>query len=141
MADIARDVVIIGANSAGLTAANELRMAGLSVAVVEAGERIGDDPGELQLLVERLGEDVMFGHTVHSVQWAVPPRVTAICAGLTVHTRFAILAHDSAAAVVVPSLPPARVSSPVHLATDEEMARAVASTIVHTAQFAHATRA
>lgn len=39
--EISRDVVVIGAGAAGLTAANELRKAGLSVAVLEARDRVG----------------------------------------------------------------------------------------------------
>lgn len=38
---IERDVVIIGAGAAGLTAATELRKAGLTVAVLEARDRVG----------------------------------------------------------------------------------------------------
>ncbi|MGC5171321.1 flavin monoamine oxidase family protein [Microbacterium sp. DT81.1] len=41
MSEITRDVVIVGAGAAGLTAANELRRAGLSVAVLEARDRVG----------------------------------------------------------------------------------------------------
>ena len=41
MNEITRDVVVIGAGAAGLTAANDLRKAGLSVAVLEARDRIG----------------------------------------------------------------------------------------------------
>ena len=41
MTEITRDVVIVGAGAAGLTAANELRRAGLSVAVLEARDRVG----------------------------------------------------------------------------------------------------
>lgn len=41
MTEINRDVVIIGAGAAGLTAANELKKAGLSVAVLEARDRVG----------------------------------------------------------------------------------------------------
>lgn len=38
---ITRDVVVVGAGPSGLTAATELRKAGLSVAVVEARDRVG----------------------------------------------------------------------------------------------------
>lgn len=41
MSELTRDVVIVGAGAAGLTAANDLRRAGLSVAVLEARERVG----------------------------------------------------------------------------------------------------
>ena len=41
MNEITRDVVVIGAGAAGLTAANALRKAGLSVAVLEARDRVG----------------------------------------------------------------------------------------------------
>lgn len=41
MTEISRDVVIVGAGAAGLTAANELRKAGLTVAVLEARDRVG----------------------------------------------------------------------------------------------------
>lgn len=41
MTDLTRDVVIIGAGAAGLTAATEVKKAGLSVAVLEARDRVG----------------------------------------------------------------------------------------------------
>lgn len=41
MTEINRDVVIVGAGAAGTTAGNELRKAGLSVAVLEARDRVG----------------------------------------------------------------------------------------------------
>lgn len=63
MSEITRDVVIVGAGAAGLTAANELRKAGLSVAVLEARERVGG----------RLWTDVIDGAMLElGGQWVSP---------------------------------------------------------------------
>lgn len=61
--EISRDVVIVGAGAAGLTAANELRKAGLSVAVLEARDRVGG----------RLWTDVIDGAMLElGGQWVSP---------------------------------------------------------------------
>jgi putrescine oxidase len=63
MSEITRDVVVVGAGAAGLTAANELRKAGLSVAVLEARERVGG----------RLWTDVIDGAMLElGGQWVSP---------------------------------------------------------------------
>src|SRR6478752_6681898 len=63
MSELTRDVVVIGAGAAGLTAANELRKAGLSVAVVEARDRVGG----------RLWTDVIDGAMLEiGGQWVSP---------------------------------------------------------------------
>jgi putrescine oxidase len=63
LTEITRDVVIIGAGAAGLTAANELKKAGLSVAVLEARDRVGG----------RLWTDVIDGHMLEiGGQWVSP---------------------------------------------------------------------
>ncbi|RZU66625.1 putrescine oxidase [Microterricola gilva] len=63
MSAIERDVVIIGAGPSGLTAANELVKAGLSVAVLEARDRVGG----------RTWTDHFDGHMIEiGGQWVSP---------------------------------------------------------------------
>ncbi|KJL48862.1 Putrescine oxidase [Microbacterium hydrocarbonoxydans] len=63
MTEITRDVLIIGAGAAGTTAANDLRKAGLSVAVLEARDRVGG----------RLWTDVIEGAMLEiGGQWVSP---------------------------------------------------------------------
>lgn len=63
MNEITRDVVIVGAGAAGLTAANDLKKAGLSVAVLEARDRVGG----------RLWTDVIDGAMLEiGGQWVSP---------------------------------------------------------------------
>jgi len=63
MTEITRDVLIIGAGAAGTTAANDLRRAGLSVAVLEARDRVGG----------RLWTDVIDGAMLEiGGQWVSP---------------------------------------------------------------------
>jgi putrescine oxidase len=66
---LTRDVVIVGAGAAGLTAANELRKAGLSVAVLEARDRVGG----------RLHTDVIDGAMLEvGGQWVSPDQEALI---------------------------------------------------------------
>lgn len=66
---LTRDVVVIGAGAAGLTAANELRKAGLSVAVLEARDRVGG----------RLHTDIIDGAMLEiGGQWVSPDQEALI---------------------------------------------------------------
>lgn len=134
MSEIARDVVIVGADAVGLTAANALRMSGLSVAVLEAGDRVGEEADELpHLLAERLGEDVLLGQPVQQLDWSWAPSVTATSAALIVRARFAILSYDCADTITLtPALSRSTQGAPIHFATSTDMARTAASTIVET---------
>ncbi|MFF1876180.1 flavin monoamine oxidase family protein, partial [Kitasatospora herbaricolor] len=63
MSSIERDVVIVGAGASGLTAATELKKAGLTVAVLEARDRVGG----------RLWTDDVDGATLEiGGQWVSP---------------------------------------------------------------------
>ncbi|MFG6444127.1 flavin monoamine oxidase family protein [Microbacterium sp. P07] len=69
MTEITRDVVIVGAGAAGLTAANDLKKAGLSVAVLEARDRVGG----------RLWTDVIDGAMLElGGQWVSPDQEALI---------------------------------------------------------------
>ncbi|WP_298744889.1 NAD(P)/FAD-dependent oxidoreductase [uncultured Microbacterium sp.] len=69
MTEITRDVVVIGAGAAGLTAAHELKKAGLSVAVLEARDRVGG----------RLWTDVIDGAMLEiGGQWVSPDQQALI---------------------------------------------------------------
>ncbi|GAA4781343.1 flavin monoamine oxidase family protein [Microbacterium gilvum] len=83
MTEITRDVVIVGAGAAGTTAANELKKAGLSVAVLEARDRVGG----------RLWTDVVEGATLEiGGQWVSPDqdalKETIAELGLETYSRY-----------------------------------------------------
>lgn len=83
MNEITRDVVIVGAGAAGLTAANQLRTAGLSVAVLEARDRVGG----------RLWTDVIDGAMLEiGGQWISPDQDALIDTvadlGLEIFSRY-----------------------------------------------------
>ncbi len=83
MTEITRDVVVIGAGVAGLTAANDLRAAGRSVAVLEARDRVGG----------RLRTDIIEGAMLEiGGQWVSPDQdaliETIADLGLETFTRY-----------------------------------------------------
>jgi putrescine oxidase len=83
MVELNRDVVIVGAGAAGLTAANDLRKAGLSVAVLEARDRVGG----------RLWTDVIDGAMLEiGGQWVSPDQdaliETLADLGLETYSRY-----------------------------------------------------
>lgn len=83
MSEITRDVVVVGAGAAGLTAATRLRAAGLTVAVLEARDRVGG----------RLWTDTIEGAMLEiGGQWVSPDQDALIETieelGLETHSRY-----------------------------------------------------
>ncbi len=83
MIELTRDVVVIGAGAAGLVAANELRKAGMSVAVLESRDRVGG----------RLWTDTIDGAMLEiGGQWVSPDqdalKDTIAELGLTTYSRY-----------------------------------------------------
>ena len=83
MTEITRDVAIVGAGAAGLTAANDLRKAGMSVVVLEARDRVGG----------RLWTDEIDGAMLElGGQWVSPDQHALIDTladlGLETYTRY-----------------------------------------------------
>ncbi|MCX6502819.1 MAG: NAD(P)/FAD-dependent oxidoreductase [Microbacterium sp.] len=102
--EITRDVVIVGAGAAGLTAANDLRAQGLSVAVLEARDRVGG----------RLWTDVIDGATLEiGGQWVSPDQDALIDTvadlGLETYSRY----RDGESVYIGPAGEPKRFSGDV----------------------------
>jgi monoamine oxidase len=102
------DVVVVGAGLAGLTAADALHGAGLSVTVVEARPSVG---GRIKTLFpDGLAQGAWFdlGATWH---WANQPRVQELAAGLAMEV-FPQFRDGHAVAEDGPDSPPRRVDLP-----------------------------
>ena len=102
------DVVVVGAGLAGLTAADALHAAGLSVTVVEARPSVG---GRIKTLFpDGLAQGAWFdlGATWH---WANQPRVRELAAGLAMEV-FPQFRDGHAVAEDGPDTPPRRVDLP-----------------------------